>query len=90
MTLGFALGFLLSAVASVPALWLLKNGRGSEFKHLLALWAIGVAIRFVLIGCGLLALFMQTSVARIPAVAGVGAAYVISYVFEARALRRSK
>jgi hypothetical protein len=84
MIVGILVGVLLSAVAAVPVLLLLWGGRSSEFKQRLKLWGIGTGIRFAVIGAGLLLLFRQTQIDRIPTVIGVAAAYFAIYVFEVK------
>ena len=80
--IAFLIGVVISFAAAVPALLLARGGRGAETKQRLKLWAVGLLIRFVVIGAGLILLFTQTSIARIPVVIGVGIAYIISYSLE--------
>ncbi|MBU0507514.1 hypothetical protein KKH27_01575 [bacterium] len=87
--IGFLIGVLISAVAAVPALLLQRGGRESEMKIRLKLWAIGLAIRFAVIGAALYLLFTETQVARIPTVIGVALAYFIIFLLENAALRRA-
>jgi hypothetical protein len=86
--IGFLAGILVSVVAAVPAVLLLWGGRGSETKQRLKLWAIGMAVRFAIIGVALYYLFTQTSLARIPTVLGVAAAYFVIFLFETRSSLR--
>lgn len=81
--IAFLIGVVISVAAAVPALFLARGGRGAEMKQRLKLWAIGLLIRFIVIGAALIVLFTQTSIARIPVVIGVGVAYIISYSLEA-------
>jgi hypothetical protein len=87
--IGLLMGIVLSALAAVPALLLMWGGRQGELKHRLGLWGIGVLLRFSIIGVGLYFLFTETSISRIPTVAGVVIAYFVIYVFEAKSALRS-
>jgi hypothetical protein len=86
----FFLGFLISAVAALPSLLFFKAKVTAEFKHRIRLWAIGIAIRFGIIGAGLYYLFTQTPHPRIPAIAGVLVAYFISFFIETFLAYRSQ
>jgi hypothetical protein len=80
--IAFLIGAAISLVAALPALLLARGGHGADMKQRLKLWAVGLLVRFAVIGAALLILFSQTSIARIPVVIGVGVAYVISYSLE--------
>ncbi|RPH96110.1 hypothetical protein EHM69_02320 [candidate division KSB1 bacterium] len=80
--ISFLIGALISAVAAIPAFLLAWSGRKSELKQRLRLWAVGLLVRFAVIGAALIILFTQTTVARIPVVAGVAVIWLISYVLE--------
>jgi F0F1-type ATP synthase assembly protein I len=80
--IAFITGFLISAIASVPALLMAVQKRGAEFQTRLKLWVIGSAIRFIVIGIFLLLLFKLTDIHRILTVFGVIAAYFISFIIE--------
>ena len=84
-------GIVVAAVASVPALLMAWGSREvSDFKQKLKLWAIGLAIRFAVIGGALFYLFTQTSIARIPVIIGVGVGYIVFYSLESIATLRAK
>lgn len=87
--IGFLVGILVSVVAAIPAVLLLWGGRGSETKQRLKLWAIGMAVRFAVIGVALYYLFTQTELARIPTVLGVAAAYFVIFLLETRSSLRA-
>ena len=77
--IAFAYGFLISLVAAIPA-WLMLRGIGQvEFSVRLRLWAIGLLIRFAIIGGALLYLFTQTQMDKIPVIAGVLVAYFLTF-----------
>jgi hypothetical protein len=82
MIIGFLAGLAISVVAAVPSLLLLWGGKDAEMKQRLKLWAIGLAIRFTVIGGALLYLFSQTAIDRIPTVIGVAVAYFAIYLVE--------
>jgi hypothetical protein len=81
---GFLVGVFLSTIAAAPAWMLLWGGREAEFKQRLKLWGIGTGIRFAIIGAGLVLLFRNTQIDRIPPVIGVAAAYLAIYVLEVK------
>ena len=87
--IGFVVGILVSVVAAVPAVLLLWGGRGSDAKQRLKLWAVGMAVRFAIIGAALFLLFTQTSLARIPTVLGVAVAYFVIFLLETRSSLRA-
>lgn len=80
--IAFLIGAGISFVAAVPALLLARGGGGADMKQRLKLWAVGLLVRFAVIGAALLILFSQTSIARVPVVIGVGVAYILSYSLE--------
>ncbi len=85
------LGIAVAAIASAPALLLAWGSREvTEFKQKLKLWAIGLAIRFAIIGGALFYLFRQTSIARGPTVIGVAIGYIVFYSLESIATLRGK
>jgi xanthine/uracil permease len=85
------IGLAVAAVASVPALLLAWGSRDvTDFKQKLKLWAIGLAMRFALIGGALFYLFTQTLVDRVPVVIGVVIGYIIFYSLESIATLRAK
>ena len=87
--IGFLAGVLISIVAAVPAFLLARGGGNADMKTRLKLWAIGLAIRFAVIGSALYFLFTQTVIARIPTVIGVALAYFVLFMIENTVLRRS-
>ena len=80
--IAFLIGFLISAIAAVPALLMVIQKRGGELKLRMKLWILGSAIRFIIIGIFLLLLFRLTEINRIGAVIGVVVAYFISFIIE--------
>jgi hypothetical protein len=80
--IGVLIGVLVSVVAALPAWLLMWGGKNSAMKDRLKLWAIGLGIRFVIIGGSLYYLFSQTAVPRVATVIGVAAAYIILYIVE--------
>jgi hypothetical protein len=85
------IGFAVAAVASAPALLMAYGGRESgDFKQRFKLWAIGLGIRFAIIGGALYYLFVQTPIDRIPVVIGVGVGYLIFYTLESLITLRAK
>lgn len=87
--IAFAVGVAISVVAAVPAFLLLWAGRQGALKHRLKLWAIGLLIRFAVIGGALILLFTQTDIARIPVVVGVAVAYFALYIVEVKTALRT-
>ena len=76
-------GLAIAAVASFPALLMAYGARDAgDFKQRWKLWAIGLGIRFAVIGGALFYLFTQTPIARVPVVIGVSVGYVIFYSLE--------
>ncbi len=88
MMIAFLIGFLISAIAAVPALLMVLQKKGGELKIRLKLWVLGSAIRFIVIGIFLLLLFRLTEVHRIGTVFGVITAYFISYIIEVYLAKR--
>lgn len=88
MTAFFA-GMLISVVASIPAVLLAFRARTATPKLRLKYWVIGLALRFIVIGAALIALFVTTGMARVPAVAGVAVAYLLAYALETFIVMRS-
>jgi hypothetical protein len=86
----FLLGFLVSLVAAAPAWLLLRGSLAAEFSVKLKLWAIGLLIRFAIIGGALLYLFTQTQHAKIPVIEGVLVAYFLTFILEAYSTLRKK
>ena len=85
----FLIGCLISFVAAIPAVLMSRGGTGSPLKVRLRLWAMGVAVRFGIIGAALYYLFTQTALNRIPVVLGVVITYFLIFVIEARTTLRS-
>jgi hypothetical protein len=86
--IAFLIGCLVSVVAAVPALLLSRGGRQAELNVRLKLWAIGVAVRFGIIGAALYFLFTRTEIDRIPTLAGLVITYFLIFVIEARSTLR--
>ena len=86
--ISFLIGCLISFVAAVPALLMSRGGKGSVLNVRLKLWAIGVAIRFAIIGVSLFYLFTRTSFDRIPALLGVVITYFLIFFIESRTTLR--
>jgi hypothetical protein len=85
------IGFAVAVVASAPALLMAYGGRESgDFKQRLKLWAIGLGLRFAIIGGALYYLFVQTPIDRIPVVIGVGVGYILFYSLETFITLRAK
>jgi hypothetical protein len=80
--IAFTLGFLISAFAAAPALFMVFRRKDGELKIQMKLWVIGAAIRFSIIGILLLLLFRFSEISRTPVVFGVGVAYFISFGLE--------
>jgi hypothetical protein len=80
--IAFLTGFLISALAAVPALLLIFAKRGSGTTTRMKLWALGAFIRFAIIGIFLLLLFRLTELDRVLVVFGIIAAYFTSYGIE--------
>ncbi|RQV98430.1 hypothetical protein EH220_03300 [bacterium] len=78
----FLIGFLISAIAAVPALLMVFQRKGAELKIRMKLWVLGSAIRFIVIGIFLILLFRLTDISRTGAVMGVVVAYFISFIIE--------
>lgn len=85
----FLVGCVISLVAAVPAFLMARGGRQAEFNTRLKLWAIGVAIRFGIIGAALFYLFTRTHLDHIPALLGVVVIYFFIFIIEARSTLRS-
>jgi hypothetical protein len=76
-------GLAVAVVASLPSLLFAWGSREvTDFKQKLKLWAIGLAIRFAIIGGALFYLFTQTPIDRVPVVIGVGIGFIIFYTIE--------
>jgi hypothetical protein len=86
----FLLGFLISLIAAIPAWLLLRGSATTEFVVKFKLWAIGLLIRFAIIGGALLYLFTQTLHAKIPVIAGILVAYFLTFLWEAYSTLRAK
>lgn len=80
--IAFLIGMLISVVASVPAVLLAFRARTAAPKQRLKYWVFGLVLRFIVIGAALIALFLTTGLARVPAVAGVAVAYLLAYAVE--------
>lgn len=78
----FFIGVAISVIAAIPTWLMLWGGKESDWKQKLKLWGIGTGLRFAVIGGALYYLFTQSSVARVPTVIGVAAAYFILYIIE--------
>jgi multidrug efflux pump subunit AcrB len=87
--IAFLIGCMVSLVAAVPALLMARGGKQAEFNTRLKLWAIGVAIRFGIIGAALFYLFTRTDLDRIPTLIGVVVTYFLIFILEARSTLRS-
>jgi xanthine/uracil permease len=84
-------GLAIAAVASFPALLMAYGGReAGDFKQRWKLWAIGLGIRFAVIGGALLYLFSQTQITRVPVVIGVCVGYILFYSLESIVTLRAK
>jgi hypothetical protein len=85
------LGIAVAVIASLPAFLLAWGSREvTDFKPKLKLWAIGLAIRFAIIGGALFYLFTQTAISRVPVVIGVGVGYIVCYFLESLVMLRAK
>lgn len=80
--IAFLAGAFIAMIASVPAVLLAFRARRADTKQRLRFWLFGLAVRFIVIGGALIALFLTTGIARVPVVAGVAVAYLISYALE--------
>lgn len=87
--ISFLIGGLISLVAAIPALLMARGGKAADLNVRLKLWAIGVAIRFAIIGVSLFYLFSRTQFSRIPALLGVVIVYFLIFLLEARTTLRS-
>jgi hypothetical protein len=87
--IAFLIGCIVSLVAAVPALLMARGGKQAELHTRLKLWAIGVAIRFGIIGAALFYLFTRTDLDRIPTLIGVVVTYFLIFILEARSTLRS-
>ena len=85
----FLVGCVISLVAAVPAVLLSRGSAKSSLKNRVILWAIGMILRFGIIGAALYYLFTQTRMVRIPVVFGVVVTYFLIFVIEARKTLRS-
>lgn len=68
---------------------MMRGGKDSAMNVRLKLWAIGVALRFGIIGAALFYLFTRTHIDRIPALLGVVVVYFLIFFLESRKTLRS-
>lgn len=87
--IAFLIGGAISLLAAFPALLLMRGGKEAAMNVRLKLWAIGVALRFGIIGAALYYLFSRTHIDRIPALLGVVAVYFLIFYLESRKTLRS-
>ncbi len=87
--IAFLIGCAISLVAAFPALLLMRGGHEAAMNVRWKLWAIGVALRFGIIGAGLYYLFTRTHFDRIPALLGVVVVYFLVFFLESRKTLRS-
>jgi hypothetical protein len=85
----FLMGCAVSLVAALPAVFFLRGGIGAAVGVRLKLWAIGLAIRFGIIGAVLYYLFTRTKIDRIPVLLGVVVVYFLIFFIESRKTLRS-
>jgi len=76
-------------VAALPAILLMRGGKEAAMNVRLKLWALGVALRFGIIGAALYYIFTRTSMDRISAIAGVVVIYFLIFLLESRKTLRS-
>ena len=84
----FLAGCVISLIAAIPAVLFARGGEGSPLNTRLKLWAIGVVIRFAIIGAALFYLFTRTEIDRIPVLLGVVITYFLIFIIEARTTLR--
>lgn len=78
----FLAGFFTMLLASLPAYLMARGGKNADFKDRLKLWAIGMGVRFFILGAALFLLFTQTSIERVPCVIGAALAYFLAFAAE--------
>jgi hypothetical protein len=86
----FFVGCLISAVAATPAVLLLLAARGGDFKAKLRAWAVGMILRFAIIGAALIFLFRTHTLAQIPVVLGIVVVYFVVLAVELAVVFRAK
>ncbi len=89
MVTAFLIGCGVSFVAALPATLLMRGGGEAAFNVRLKLWAIGVALRFGIIGAALFYLFTRTDIDRIPVLIGVVVVYFLIFLVESRKTLRN-
>jgi hypothetical protein len=76
------LGGLISLIAAIPAVLLLFAAKDGDLKARLRAWAVGMVLRFAIIGGALLFVFQRTDAPRIPVILGVVLVYFLVFTVE--------
>lgn len=89
--LSIAVGGLISLVAALPSVLLLVATKHSDLGLRMRAWAIGVALRFLIILLSLIFLFRRTALNRISVLVGILLVFFLIFGIEVYfAFRRSK
>ncbi len=83
MITGFLVGLGVSLIAAIPAVGLLMASRGREFKTMMRNWALGMVLRFLIIGGALYLIFTESELNRMPVIWGVVTMYFLVFAVEA-------
>lgn len=85
----FLVGCLISFVAALPATLILWAVRQRDLNTKLKAWAVGMVLRFTIIGAALLLLFRMSNIEKVPVVMGIVVIYFIILGFELAVAFRS-
>lgn len=85
----FLVGCIISLIAAAPAVLLLYANRHGDLRAKLKAWAVGLVLRFAIIGGALVFIFRMTDLNRIPVVIGIVVIYFTILGFELSVAFRS-